>query len=143
MAISIRNSECERLARYLSDRNGSGMIEEILAALRDRVKKTDTGFSRKERIEKISAECAGYALARTTNKPLIYKGRDFQKTDIPPAPRLQLLAVGSGFKSLQYIAYIVSDRINSISAFHDEMGGNPQGAELSAVGEEVLCFKVK
>jgi ribonuclease VapC len=35
-------------------------------------------------------DCAGYALARTTNKPLIYKGRDFQKTDIPPAPRLQL-----------------------------------------------------
>jgi antitoxin VapB len=58
MAISIRNSECERLARYLSDRNGSGMTEEILSALRDRVKKTDTGFSRKERIEKISAECA-------------------------------------------------------------------------------------
>lgn len=58
MAISIRNRECERLARYLADRNGSGMTEEILAALRERVKKNDTGISRKERIEKISAECA-------------------------------------------------------------------------------------
>jgi hypothetical protein len=30
MAISIRNRDCENLARNLADRNGSGMTEEIL-----------------------------------------------------------------------------------------------------------------
>jgi antitoxin VapB len=58
MAISIRNRECERLARYLAERNGSGMTDEILAALRERVKKCDTGVSRLERIQRISAECS-------------------------------------------------------------------------------------
>lgn len=28
-------------------------------------------------------DCASYALARTTNNPLLFKGRDFLKTDIP------------------------------------------------------------
>ena len=59
MAISIRNRECEDLARYLAERNGSGMTEEILAALRERVKKLTTGKSRLERIRQICAECAG------------------------------------------------------------------------------------
>lgn len=29
-------------------------------------------------------DCASYALARTLNRQLLYKGEDFSKTDIPP-----------------------------------------------------------
>ena len=30
-------------------------------------------------------DCASYALARTSGQPLLFKGADFAKTDIPPS----------------------------------------------------------
>ncbi len=32
-------------------------------------------------------DCFAYALAKVTNEPLLYKGDDFNKTDLTPAPR--------------------------------------------------------
>lgn len=58
MALSIRNAECERLARLLADRTGRGMTEEILAALKERVRRLDTGKTRRERLGMIARECA-------------------------------------------------------------------------------------
>jgi len=31
------------------------------------------------------ADCAAYALAKTLNAPLLFKGEDFAQTDLPPA----------------------------------------------------------
>jgi len=62
MALSIRNAECERLARLLADRTGRGMTDEILAALKERVCRLDTGKSRRERLELIARDCAGISV---------------------------------------------------------------------------------
>jgi ribonuclease VapC len=31
------------------------------------------------------ADCAAYALAKTMNAPLLFKGNDFEETDVKPA----------------------------------------------------------
>lgn len=59
MAISIRNSEVELLARELSSWTGAGMTEEILQALRERRERLTAGREETlRRIERIAEACA-------------------------------------------------------------------------------------
>lgn len=41
-------------------------------------------------------DCAAYALARSTGLPLLFKGDDFEKTDVTPALPLLLAKAGGG-----------------------------------------------
>ena len=59
MAISVRNSEVEALARELAARSGRGMTDEILEALKERSERLSGQISRRrDAIRSISARCA-------------------------------------------------------------------------------------
>ena len=58
MGLSFRNRELEKLARLLAERTGKSMTEEISIALKERMKRIDTGVARRDRLNLICTRCS-------------------------------------------------------------------------------------
>ena len=93
-AVNVHEALCVMRGRYGVEGaarvwdliNGAGI--EILAFDEAQVRAAEAAFHRygkgvNSKSALNLADCAAYALAKTTNAPLLFKGNDFTETDIP------------------------------------------------------------
>lgn len=76
MALSIKNTEAERLARELARERGTTVTRAVIGAL------DPAGLN--------LGDCCAYALARHAGEPLLFKGDEFPRTDVVPVVRERL-----------------------------------------------------
>lgn len=80
MTLNIKDPEAHKLARKLADRTGETMTRAVTEALRERLAR-DFGEGRHPAGLNYG-DFFSYALSKVTWEPLLFKGKDFAKTDL-------------------------------------------------------------
>jgi antitoxin VapB len=97
MPLNIRSEAVNRLAERLAARTHFTKTEAVKAALENELQRLDTALPLRARVRSLQhriiarpaqlnmGDCFAHAAARTHRTSLLFKGNDFNQTDIAPA----------------------------------------------------------
>jgi ribonuclease VapC len=82
MGMNIKSEEAHRIAKEIASHTGESLTFAVVDFAREAYKT----FGKGKHPAKLNlGDCFAYALAKARSEPLLFKGKDFRKTDLDAA----------------------------------------------------------